>query len=420
MAAAVERFWASREARRASCSLRVRVVSSIPSRVVAEVRSSAVIFVRRGISSRSCSAAAMSSVCWSAVERAWATPSSTSRRETNLISACMSGSMLSQTGGRCRRWGGDPSVAPWKARGSGAVRRNPRVRPVPEPELPRISVEDNGEVSRGGCKAEGDGKAVLLSVLEGEVVGEDMLRASRKGARGEKSRGGHMGPVVKGGWLAASVGTRGVVAGIRYSYTGTCRWGVKGGVEPYISGIRAGTIFSSIAFERTVPGGEVCPATSRVARKASRRWERSALSVNGEVHSNDSVVIIAELERGEGRALTFNSTVEIDVVNGVWGGSFSTSRRGITGDRSGAGEAVQAARPVSGDTPRTSISEGKAGKEESLDITQDGAGAPMWQKYDLSSELEGHKIRVWVYSTGTQKVPKTANLRQGGRSTPVV
>ena len=110
----------------------------------------------------------------------------------------------------------------------------------------------------------------------------------------------------------------------------------------------------------------------------SRRWERNAFSVNGEVHSNGSVVTIAELEGGEGRASMSNSTIEIDVVKGVWGGSFSTSREGITGDRSGAGEAVQAARPVSGDTSRTSISEGKAGKEESLDITQDGAGAPLW------------------------------------------
>ena len=70
MAAAVERFWASREARRASCSLRVRVVSWSPARVVAEVRSRAVNFSRRGIISRSCSAADMSSACWSAVERA--------------------------------------------------------------------------------------------------------------------------------------------------------------------------------------------------------------------------------------------------------------------------------------------------------------------------------------------------------------
>ena len=228
-----------------------------------------------------------------------------------------------------------------------------------------MSVEGTGEMSRGGREAGEDGEDVLLGVLEGEMVGEDMLREARKGARGEKSRGGYMGPAVKGGGLTASVVTRGVVAGIRYSYTGACRWGVKGSVERYISGIRAGiraeTIFSSIAFECTVPGGEVSSATSRVARKASRCWERSALLVNGEVHSIGSVLIIAEQKGGEGKASTSNSTVEIDAVNGVWGGSFSTSRGSITGDRSRAGEAVQAARPVSGDMSRTSISEGKAG-----------------------------------------------------------
>ena len=262
------------------------------------------------------------------------------------------------------------------------------MRPVPELELPRISVEGTGEVSRSGREAEGDGEAALVRVLEGEVVGEDMLREARKRAKCEKSRGGHMGPVVKGGWLAASVlVTRGVVSGIRYSYAGACRWGVKGRVERYISGVWAGTVFSSIAFKRTVPGGEVSSTTSRVAPKASRRWERSALSVNGEVHSNGSVVTITELEGGEGRASISNSTVEIDV-------SFLTSRGCMTGDRSGTVEAVQASRPVSGDTARTSISEGKAGEEQILDITQGGAGAPLWQKYDLSSELVNHTIRV--------------------------
>ena len=61
------------------------------------------------------------------------------------------------------------------------------------------------------------------------------------------------------------------------------------------------------------------------------------------------------------------STFEIDAVNGVRERSVSASRESITGD--GAGEAAQAARSVSGDTSRTSISEGKAGEEESLDIT---------------------------------------------------
>ena len=103
--------------------------------------------------------------------------------------------------------------------GSEEAGRNPRVRPVPELELARISVVGTGEVPRGGRVAEGDGEAVLLRVLAGEVVGEDMLREAREGARGEKSQGGHMWPAVNGGWLAVSVlVTRGVVAGIRYSY----------------------------------------------------------------------------------------------------------------------------------------------------------------------------------------------------------
>ena len=174
----------------------------------------------------------------------------------------------------------------WKARGSGEAGRNPRVRPVPEPELSRIFVDGTGEASRGGREAEGDSRAAtvsvgvgasLLGVLTAEVVREDMLREARKGARGEKSRVGHMGSAVNGGWLAVSVlVTRDVFAALRYSYnlvgTGAFRWGVKVGFKWYSSGIWAGTNCCSIAFERTVPCGEVRAATSWVARKASRRW----------------------------------------------------------------------------------------------------------------------------------------------------
>ena len=112
------------------------------------------------------------------------------------------------------------------------------------------------------------------------------------------------------------------------------------------------------------------------------------------MHSNGSAVTISELEGGEGTASISNSIVEIDAANGVLGGLVVTSRGGITGDRCRAVKAVQAARPVSGDTSRTLISEGKAGEEESLNITQDGAGAPLCQKYDLSSGLVSHTIRV--------------------------
>ena len=71
--------------------------------------------------------------------------------------------------------------------GCGESGRNPRMRPVPEPELARLSVVGTGEVLRDGRVAEGDGEAVLLRVLAGEVVGEDMLREARKKARGETS-----------------------------------------------------------------------------------------------------------------------------------------------------------------------------------------------------------------------------------------
>ena len=82
-------------------------------------------------------------------------------------------------------------MAVGKARGSEAAGRSPGVRPVPEPELPRMSVEGTGERSRGGRETEGDGQAVLLSVLGAEVVEEGMLREARNRARGEKSRGGY-------------------------------------------------------------------------------------------------------------------------------------------------------------------------------------------------------------------------------------
>ena len=77
-----------------------------------------------------------------------------------------------------------------------------------------MSVSGTGERSRGGRVAEGDDEAVLLFFLGAEVVKEDMLREARNGARGEKSRGGHIRSV-KGGWLATNVVTRGVVAEIR-------------------------------------------------------------------------------------------------------------------------------------------------------------------------------------------------------------
>ena len=56
-------------------------------------------------------------------------------------------------------------MAARKARvGSGKSGRNPRVRPVPEPELSRMSVGCTGKVSRGGRVAKGDGRAATVSV----------------------------------------------------------------------------------------------------------------------------------------------------------------------------------------------------------------------------------------------------------------
>ena len=126
----------------------------------------------------------------------------------------------------CPRWGGGPSVVERKVRGSGTVGRNPGVQPVLEPVLARRSVGGSGERFRSGPRVEGGDEAVLVVILGAEVpvpgwgdevaemVEEDMLREARKGARGEKSRGGYT-RLVKGGWLATSIVTREAVAEIR-------------------------------------------------------------------------------------------------------------------------------------------------------------------------------------------------------------
>ena len=122
--------------------------------------------------------------------------------------------------------------------GTGKAGRRPRVRPAPEPEMSRRAAGTTGEVLTGGGMAEVDdgvaavfplsfgaglaaeGEAVLVEVvlaaevaLAAAVVEADMLREARKGARGEKSRGGYSRPAVKWGCSAVSVLlTRGVVA----------------------------------------------------------------------------------------------------------------------------------------------------------------------------------------------------------------
>ena len=163
----------------------------------------------------------------------------------------MSGARLSQTGARCRRCvGGSASAYIEGFRWQVESGRNPRVRPVPEPEMSREAVDATGEVLRGGCVAVVDGgaamvfsmeaeavllrflaadgdaamvlsmeaEAVLLGFLAAEVVREDMLREARKRAGGETFLGRHIEPAVKGGCSASSVlVTRGIVAAILYS-----------------------------------------------------------------------------------------------------------------------------------------------------------------------------------------------------------
>ena len=200
MTAALDRFYAPMDLRRASYSLTVHAVSWIPARAASEKVVRVAVFARRGRIIHSC-------------------------LDTNIILAWMSGARLSQTGARCRRWGGSPRVPTLKALGGRwELGRNPRVRPVPEPEMSRKTVYATGEELRGGCVAEGDGgaamvlsvdaeagllaflaemvtevdggaafllsvdaKAVLLAFLAAEVVREDMLREARKEAGGEKS-----------------------------------------------------------------------------------------------------------------------------------------------------------------------------------------------------------------------------------------
>ena len=141
-----------------------------------------------------------------------------------------------------------PTLKAFGGRGESGL--NPRVRPVPEPEMSRKAVDATGEVLRGGYVVEVDGgaamvfsmeaeavllgflatdgdaamvlsmeaEAVLLGFWAAEVVREDMLREARKGTGGEKLRERHIEPAVKGGCSASSVlVTRGIVAAILYS-----------------------------------------------------------------------------------------------------------------------------------------------------------------------------------------------------------
>ena len=74
-----------------------------------------------------------------------------------------------------------------------------------------------------------------------------------------------------------------------------------------------------------------------------------------------------ELQGGAGVVSIFESTFEIGTGRGASRGIVSDrTDDSVEGERS---EAVQAARPISGDTVRTSFPEGKVSEEGSLHIT---------------------------------------------------
>ena len=107
--------------------------------------------------------------------------------------------------------------------GTGRSGRSPRVRSAPEPDISRKVSGATGEVlTGGGMVAVDDGAAIFPEgcaaglVAEGEAIwaaesevvlvagsdGEDILGGARIGAKGEKSRGGYIGPAVNEGWSA--------------------------------------------------------------------------------------------------------------------------------------------------------------------------------------------------------------------------
>ena len=108
-------------------------------------------------------------------------------------------------------------------RGTGESGRSPQVRSAPEPDISRnVAGATGGVLTGGGVAAVGDGAAIFpegcaaglaaegeaIRTAEGEVIlvagknEEDMLGEARKRARGEKSRGGYIGPAEKGSWSA--------------------------------------------------------------------------------------------------------------------------------------------------------------------------------------------------------------------------
>ena len=110
---------------------------------------------------------------------------------------------------RYARWVGGPVVAR-ETRGTGAMGRNPEVRPVLEPVEARRSAGFMGRRSRSRPGAEAGGEAILAVagaevpvVVLGEVAVDefldDMLWEARRVVRGEKARGGAIRTVKGGG-----------------------------------------------------------------------------------------------------------------------------------------------------------------------------------------------------------------------------
>ena len=122
---------------------------------------------------------------------------------------------------------------------------------------------------------------------------------------------------------------------------------------------------------------------SEAAPKASRRCERSALSVNGEAQTSGSVGTLAGLQGGEGRSSISKSTFEIDTVKGapesIVGGCTDEA---VEGERR---EVVQAAGPISGDTVRISVSESEVSEKGSRDILRAKLKA-VWAKVESNRE----------------------------------
>ena len=144
---------------------------------------------------------------------------------------------------------------------------------------------------------------------------------------------------------------------------------------------------------------------SEAARKASRRCERSALSVDEEAQTRGSVGTLAGLQGGEGRASLSESTFEIDAVQGAPESiGDDCTDEAVEGERS---EAIRAAGPISGDTVRTSVSESEVSEEGSRDILKAKLKA-VWAK--VESNIERARSTTAINSELRQENHADANF----------